>query len=195
MRFNLWKKEGILPLALALLVLGAASYLLLFAPELRTIRSLKAEAAAKDAEVTEALQQGAAVAEFRRGEAPRWMRRLRAWRERVPSSPATESLLAEIGELAVRRNLKAFGLTMPAEQAAVSQGGMSDAAPPSGGTEGLAQMRLRLTFHSSYRDLAEFLDSLSKMRRLLTVRSVEIREKEGAMSTVVELSAWYRRLP
>ncbi len=42
-----YRKEGILPVALGLAALGVASYFLLFAPELRTIGSLRAEVAAK----------------------------------------------------------------------------------------------------------------------------------------------------
>ncbi len=38
-----YTKEGILPVVLGLAALGAASYFLLFVPELRTIGSLRAE--------------------------------------------------------------------------------------------------------------------------------------------------------
>src|SRR3989337_2138716 len=111
MSFRLPWKEGILPVVLGLAALGAASYFLLFAPELREIRSLRAEIAAKDAEVAEAMKLRTAVAESRVGEGALWEERLRTWERRGPSTPATQRLLAEIGELAVRHNLKAFGLT------------------------------------------------------------------------------------
>src|SRR4030065_131705 len=42
-----FKKEGILPVVLGLAALGVASYFLLFAPELRTIGSLRAGAPAQ----------------------------------------------------------------------------------------------------------------------------------------------------
>ncbi len=200
MRFHLWKKEGILPLVLGLLVLGAASYLLVFAPELRTIRSLKAEANAREAEVAESVRMGAAAAESRRGEGARWTERLRTWEEHVPSSPDTERLMTGIGELAVRRNLKEFGLTMsaeaPAPQGSVPPDAAAGAAPgcaPAEREKGLVETRLRLTFRSSFLDLANFLDDLPRVRRLLTIRSVAIKEKADAMVTVVELSAWHRR--
>ena len=117
-----FRKEGILPVALGLAALGVASYFLLFAPELRTIRSLRAEIAAKDAEVAEAMKLRTEVAQSRVGEGARWEERLRAWERRVPSAPDTEYLLAEIGEMAVRHNLKAFGLTVP-PAAGPAQGG------------------------------------------------------------------------
>jgi len=197
MRLDLWKKEGILPLALGLLLLAAASYFLLFVPELRAIQALKADIAAKDAEVTEALKLRATVAESRTGETGLWERRLRSWEERVPSSPETERLLAAIGEQAVRHNLKSFGLTVAGEP-------QGQAAPPqeSGGegtgTDGKGRMletRYRITFRSTYRDLADFLEEIPRMRRLLTVRSVSIKEDSGAMVSTIEISAWYRGTP
>ncbi len=177
-----YRKEGILPVALGLAALGVASYFLLFAPELRTIRSLRAEIAAKDAEVAEARKLRTEVARSRVGEGARWEERLRTWERRVPSTPDTERLLAEIGEMAVRHNLKAFGLTVPP-----AAGGAAQAK------DGAVEARFRLTFRSTYRDLAEFLDEIPRARRLLTVRSVSVREKANAMAAEIELSAWHRR--
>src|SRR3972149_9742192 len=87
MSFRLPWKEGILPVVLGLAALGAASYFLLFAPELREIRSLRAEIAAKDAEVAEAMKLRTAVAESRVGEGALWGERLRTW-ERGGGPPA-----------------------------------------------------------------------------------------------------------
>ena len=190
MSFRLPWKEGILPVVLGLAALGAASYFLLFAPELREIRSLRAEIAAKDAEVAEAMKLRTAVAESRVGEGALWEERLRTWEQRVPSTPDTERLLAEIGELAVRHNLKAFGLT-----GASSAPDPSAAAPEAerDSKEGAVETRFRITFRSTYRDLAEFLDEIPRARRLLTIRSVSVKEKADAMDAEVELSAWHRR--
>jgi Tfp pilus assembly protein PilO len=193
-----FRKEGILPVVLGLAALGVASYFLLFAPELRTIRSLRAEIAAMDAEVAEAMKLRTEVAQSRVGEGARWEERLRTWERRVPSTPDTEHLLAEIGDMAVRHNLKAFGLTVaPAEGS--SQGGdapdpaAAGAGPPAQGKESAVESRFRLTFRSTYRDLAEFLDGIPRARRLLTIRSVSVKEKADAMAAEIELSAWHRR--
>ena len=193
-----FRKEGILPVALGLAVLGVASYFLLFAPELRTIGSLRAEIAAKDAEVAEAMKLRTEVAQSRVGEGARWEERLRSWERRVPPTPDTEHLLAEIGEMAVRHNLKAFGLTV-APAAGSAQGGVApDLTAAIGGAltqlkAGAVEARFRLTFRSTYRDLAEFLDGIPRARRLLTIRSVSVREKADAMAAEIELSAWHRR--
>ncbi len=178
-----YRKEGILPVALGLAALGVASYFLLFAPELRTIRSLRAEITAKDAEVAEAMKLRTEVAQCRVGEGARWEERLRTWERRVPSTPDAEHLLAEIGEMAVRHNLKAFGLTVAP----------AGAGAPAQGKEGAVEARFRLTFRSTYRDLAEFLDEIPRARRLLTIRSVSVKEKADAMAAEIELSAWHRR--
>jgi len=190
-----FRKEGIFPVALGLASLGVASYFLLFAPELRTIRSLRAEIAAKDAEVAEAMKLRTEVAQSRVGEGARWEERLRTWERRVPSTPDAEHLLAEIGEMAVRHNLKAFGLTVaPAD--GTPQGGDLAAAfagAPAQGSEGVVESRFRLAFRSTYRDLAEFLDEIPRTRRLLTISSVSVKEKADAMTAEIELSAWHRR--
>jgi Tfp pilus assembly protein PilO len=192
-----FRKEGILPVALVLAALGVASYFLLFAPELRTIGSLRAEIAAKDAEVAEAMKLRTEVAQSRVGEGARWEERLRAWERRVPSYADTEHLLAEIGEMAVRHNLKAFGLRV-SPVAGSGQGGAAPAPAAAGegapvqGKDGAVEARFLLTFRSTYRDLAEFLDAIPRARRLLTIRSVSVREKAGAMTSEIELSAWHR---
>jgi len=193
-----FRKEGIFPVALGLAALGAASYFLLFAPELRTIGSLRAEIAAKDAEVSEAMKLRTEVAQSRVGEGARWEERLRTWERRVPSTPDTERLLAEIGEMAVRHNLKAFGLTVPPATGSAQGGAAPDptaafAAAPAQGKGGAVEARFRLIFRSTYRDLAEFLDEIPRARRLLTIRSVSVKEKADAMVAEIELSAWHRR--
>ena len=193
-----FRKEGILPVALGLATLGVASYFLLFAPELRTIGSLRAEIAAKDAEVAGAMRLRTQVAQSRAGEGTRMEERLRVWERRVPSTPDTEHLLAEIGEMAVRHNLKAFGLTVapvagPAQGEAAPDPAAAGAEPSAPEKEGAVEARFRLTFRSTYRDLAEFLDEIPRARRLLTIRSVAVREKADAMAAEIELSAWHRR--
>jgi Tfp pilus assembly protein PilO len=190
-----YRRGGILPVVLGLAALGVASYFLLFAPELRTIGSLRAEIAAKDAEVSEAMKLRSEVARSRVGEGAQWEERLRTWERRVPLSPDAEHLLAEIGEMAVRHNLQAFGLTMA--PAAGSSQGLAAPDPAAAGApaqekEGAVEARFRLTFRSTYRDLAEFLDEIPRARRLLTIRSVSVREKADAMGTEIELSAWHR---
>ena len=138
------------------------------------------------------------VARSRVGEGARWEERLRTWERRVPPSPDAEHLLAEIGDMALRHNLKAFGLTV-APAAGAAQGGAApdptaaSAGAPAQGKEGAVETRFRITFRSTYRDLAEFLDEIPRARRLLTIRSVSVREKADAMAAEIELSAWHRR--
>jgi hypothetical protein len=98
----------------------------------------------------------------------------------------------------VRHNQKAFGLTVapvagPAQGEAAPDPAAAGAEPPAPGKEGAVEARFRLTFRSTYRDLAEFLDEIPRARRLLTIRSVSVREKADAMAAEIELSAWHRR--
>jgi Tfp pilus assembly protein PilO len=193
MQFNLSKKQGILLVVAGLLVLAAVSYFLLFVPELRTIRALQGEIAAKEDEVAEALKLRATVAESRTGASETWERRLRTWEVRVPASADTERLLSELGERAVQHKLQAFALTVVGGPGTPGAPPQAAAGAEETGEKGrLRETRFRIAFRSSYRDLAEFLDEIPRMRRLLTVRSVEIKEQSGAMAATVEISAWYR---
>lgn len=191
-----FRKEGILPLALCLGALGFGSYYLLFVPELRTIRSLRAEIAAKETDVAEAVKLRTEVMQSRAGEGAQWEERLLAWERRVPSTPDTERLLTEIGEMAVRHNLKTFGLTVVAAPGSAQGEAAPDPNAVAGATaqekEAAVESRFRLVFRSTYRDLAEFLDEIPRARRLLTIRSVSIKEKTDAMTAEIELSAWHR---
>src|SRR4030067_172470 len=54
------------------------------------------------------------------------------------------------------------------------------------------ELRLRLSFFSTYRDMAEFVDGMPRMTRLLSRRSVAVREKDGEMEKTLELSEVYR---
>jgi len=191
MRLDIRKVEGILPVLLVLLALAAASYRFLFVPEIRSIRGMKEEIARKDRELAEAVALRAAVERSRGGQRERWDERLRSWQERVPTSPETDRLLSEIGGQAVRHRLKSFELAAIDVAAGAARPGATG-EPAAEGMRQLHETRYRMTFRSAYRDLAEFLDDLPRMHRLLTVRSVSVKGEGNAMTATVEVSAWYR---
>lgn len=192
MRFDIWKKEGILPVLLGLLALAAASYHFVFAPKIAKVRALKEEIARKEAEVAETMALRSAVEESRRSGEKSWDRKLRSWEERVPASPEPDRLLAEIGEQAARHRLRSFALSVVSAE---PEGGAPQAPAAEGAPaekERMSEVRYRMTFRSTYRDLAGFLDDIPGMRRLLSVRSVSIKGEEGAVAATVEVSAWHR---
>jgi Tfp pilus assembly protein PilO len=194
MRLDIWKKEGILPVLLALAALAAASYHFLLAPEISTIRGMKEEIARKDRDLAEAMALRAAVEGSRAAGGQQRDVRLRSWEERVPASPETDRLLSEIGGQAVRHRLKSFGLTVvqgSTEKAQLPASPPAEGAAAEGGMR-LPEIRYRLTFRSTYRDLAEFLDDIPRMRRLLSVRSVSVKGEGDSMVSTVEISAWHR---
>jgi len=195
MRTDIRKKKRILPVLLGLLALSFASYRFLFAPELRAIAALREEIARKEVEVTDAIALRTAVEETRGGGGKLLDLKLRSWEQRVPVTPQNERLLAEIAEQAVRHRLGAFGLTsVPVSPPQAAGEAAADGAAP-GETVRMPEVRYRMTFRSTYRDLAEFLDDIPRMRRLLTVRSVAVRGEGEVMTATVEISAWYRGTP
>ncbi len=201
------RKGGVVPLVLVLCALSAASYLLVFSPKIREVRRLQAEVAAREAEMGSAVRLWGEMLASEDEATQRLEARARDWRERVPEAPETDRLMAEIGRRAVLHDLRAFRLTVPVESgpaagAAVEVSTTGPGAPPAAGAPPAGgagpenpampqEVRLRLTFRSSYRDLAAFVDGIPRMKRLLSLRSLNIHEKDGATESTVEMTAYY----
>ena len=117
--------------------------------------------------------------------------------------------MAEVGALVVHRQLREFRLSVSGGMDAASAGGAAQGpvagAPAPGGTSGeggapesgpsFTEIRYRLVFCSGYRDLADFLDDLPRLKRLVAIRSVTIRETEGKTETALEISIFHRGTP
>ncbi len=202
-----FRKGGIVPLVLVLCALSAVSYLLVFSPKIREVRRLQVEVAAREAEMGSAVRLWGEMLTSEDEATRRLEERARDWRERVPEAPETDRLMAEIGRRAVLHDLRAFRLTVPVESGPGGSGAVEVAtaapgAPSASGASAAAgtgqenpampqEVRLRLTFRSSYRDLAAFVDGIPRMKRLLSLRSLSVHEKDGAMESTVEISAYY----
>jgi len=182
----------------ALLVLSALSYFLVFSPKVNEVRRLEAEVAAANADMEASLKAWEEMSRTSRIDIDILEKRVAEWRSKVPESPETESLLKELGRLAARHRVRSFRLSAPTEEpsasvSAVAGPPVSSAPPGEGGKAGPGEIRFQLAFFSTYRDMAEFLDGIPKMNRLLSVNELKIREKDGEMATDVELSAFFRR--
>ena len=182
----------------ALLVLSALSYFLVFSPKVNEVRRLEAEVAAANADMETSLKAWEEMSQTSRSDIDILEMRVAEWRSKVPESPDTESLLKELARHAARHRLRSFRLSAPAEGpsasvSAVAGPPVSSAPPGEGAKTGPGEVRFQLAFFSTYREMAEFLDGIPKMNRLLSVNTLAIREKEGEMETDVELSAFYRR--
>ena len=198
---DLPKKTGSFPYVAGLVLLTVVSYLLVFSPKIKEIRRLQAEVAARETEMGSAIRLWSDMARTPGQETLRWEQQVREWREKVPETPETERLMAEIGRRAVLHHLKGFRLVVPEEGKAQntgpggSPGPASTAAPPETAepqkAKGFDELHVRLSFFSSYRDMAEFVDGIPRMKRLLSVRSLTVGEKDGEMQTTLDLSAYY----
>ncbi|MBI5576119.1 MAG: hypothetical protein HY896_07105 [Deltaproteobacteria bacterium] len=188
-------KSPLVPVAGVLVLLTAVSYLLVFSPKIREIRSLRAEVAAKEAERGNALRAWGDMAQTAGKEGHGWEDSVREWKEKVPESHEMDRLMAEIARRAVLHNLGGLRISVPTDDKTAGSGAAEGpgAAHPAeqGKANGFGELRLRLVFHSGYKDMAEFMDGIPKMKRLLSVRSVAVKEKEGEMEATVDLSAYY----
>jgi Tfp pilus assembly protein PilO len=188
----------VLPLIGVLAALSAVSYFLVFAPKIREIQRLQEEVTLRQTEMGDALRLWGRMARTGGEESRRWEEQVKAWRERVPETPKTDGLMAEIVRQVVFHNLMGFRLSVSTDAKAGRSGTVEG---PGAFTEGAVQeknkfaeeFRLRLSFFSTYRDMAEFVDGIPRMNRLLSIRSVAVREKDGEMETTLELSAFYRK--
>jgi Tfp pilus assembly protein PilO len=185
-------------LLLSLIVLSALSYFLVFSSKLAEVRRLQEEVRAANADMEASLSAWEEMSHTSRSDIDILEKRVAEWRSKVPESPETESLLTELGRHAARHGLRNFRLSIPAEgpsAAGSSVAGPSVVSAPQKeeAGDGSGEIRLLLSFFSTYRDMAEFLDGIPKMRRILSVNGLKIREKDGEMETDVELSAFYRR--
>lgn len=197
MKENL-EKGGLLPLLGALAVLAALSYFLIFAPKIRELQRLREEVSVKQAETGAALRLWGTMARTAGAESSRWEEQVRLWKEKVPDAPETEGLMEEIGRQVVLHNLKGFRLSVPSDAKAGKSGivegpGASAAAGEQGQRKDEGELRFRLSFFSTYRDMAGFVDGIPRMKRLLSIRSVDVKEKDGEMESTLELAAFYRK--
>lgn len=192
------RKGKLLQVLGALAVLSVLSYFLVFAPKLREVRRFQAEVAGKENEMATSLRMWGAMARTAADETRRWEDHALAWREKVPGTPETDRLMAEIGRKAVLHNLKGFRLTIPTDGKAGKSGVAEGPGAAVEGTEpdkskAFGEIRLHLTFFSTYRDMAEFVDGIPGMKRLLAIRSLTVKEKDGEMETTLELAAFHRK--
>ncbi len=200
------------PLLLLLGSLATASlvlYAAVFAPKMRAIDGLKVEAAARQERASTSLRQWEEMPRRKDEKTRAWEEAVARFEERIPGEPEQERFMAEVGALVVRRHLREFRLSASDGVDSASAGGTAQGpvaiAPAPGGTSGeggtpesgpsFSEIRYRLLFCSAYRDLADFLDDLPRLRRLVAIRSVTIREKEGKMETTLEISIFHRGAP
>ena len=192
------KKGGVLHLLGALAALSAVSYFLVFAPKVRELQRLKEDVEARQAEMGSALRLWGRMASTGGAESRLWEEQVKTWRERVPETPETDALMAEIVRHVVLHNLKGFRLSIPTnarvEKSGTVEGpGSTAEAEEKERSRFAGELRLRLSFLSTYRDMAGFVDGVPRMKRLLSIRSVNVKERDGEMETTLELSAFYRK--
>ncbi|HBO68782.1 MAG TPA: hypothetical protein DD658_00920 [Deltaproteobacteria bacterium] len=188
------KARGILLVASALAVSSALSYFLVFAPKFREVKRLQAELIVAEADMGKALEVWGEMSHTSRADIDRLEGIVLTWRDKVPVSPDAGTLLEEFGRQAVRQNLRALRISVPEK---TDPGGGSTVSGPGGGEKEAeektpGEIRFRVAFFSTYKEMAAFLDGVPRMKRLLSIRNLEVSEKEGEMETTLELSAFYR---
>src|SRR3990172_1496441 len=188
------KRRGTLLVAPALAVSSALSYFLVFGPKFREVKRLQTELIVAEADMRKALEVWGEMSHTSRADIDRLETIVLTWRDKVPESPDAGTLLEEFGREALRQNLRALRLSVPEKTA---PGGGSTVSGPGGGEKEAeektpGEIRFRVAFFYTYREMAAFLDGVPRMKRLLSIRNLEVREKDGEMETTLELSAFYR---
>lgn len=175
----------------------ALAWFLVYAPAIAELRRLKAEVTARQDAMTESLRQWGEMRRSKGTQTQQWESSVRRWDDRVPAAPMTDELMTEIGAQAVRHGLSGFRLTVPAE----GESGNAMAVALAGGESaqdnavGPSELRYEIVFRSSYRELSAFLDELPRLRRLVALRALQVREDEGTMEAKLSISAYHRGKP
>lgn len=191
------KGKEILLVVASLAVAAALSYFLVFVPKFRELQRLQTDVIVAEADMRKALEVWGEMSHTSRSDIDRLEGIVLTWRDKVPESPEAGILLEEIGRQAVRHNLRALRLSVP-EKSATGEGATVTGSGGAGNAEGTAEnntpgeIRFRVAFLSSYREMAEFLDEIPRMKRLVSIRNLAIREKDREMETTLELSAFHR---
>ena len=180
------------------------SYFLVFGPKVKEIRHLQGDVASRQAEMGESLRLWREMVEEKGGKSRIWEDQIRLFDLRIPVGPETDRFMAEIGRQAVRHNLRAFRLSAADEEgpgrASTVEGpggtppaGAAPGTPASGGESPYGELKYRVIFLSGYKDMAQFVDEMPAMQRLVSLRKMSVREKEGEMETTLEISVYHRR--
>lgn len=185
-------KEFLLLLG-GILFLSGVSYLFVFAPKLAAVRQLRGEAQNANEELSRALSAWQEIVHSSRGDIARLERLAATWDARVPEEPETERLMEEFVREAARHHLRSLRIEIPDDKAAVSTGTVSGPGQAEPEKKAMEEIPLNVTFSSTYRDMADFLEAIPRMKRLASVRSLTIRRHEGRMETKIRLRAFYRR--
>ncbi len=191
------KKKEIGYLLAGLVAACVLAWFLVYAPAIRELQRLKVQVAAKQEALAESMRQWAEMRRSQGTETQQWEASVRRWADRVPVAPMTDELMTEIGAQAVRHGLVGFRLTVPAEGGA----GNAMAAALAGGDPAQdnvvrpSELKYEIVFRSSYRDLSAFLNELPNLRRLVALRTVQVKDDDGIMETKLAISAYYRGKP
>ncbi len=185
-------KEFLLLLG-GILSLSVLSYLLVFAPKLAAVRQLRGEAEKSNEELSRALSAWQEIVHSSRGDIARLERLAATWDARVPEEPETERLMEEFVREAARHHLRSLRIEIPEDKGAVPTGTVSGPGQAGPEKKAMEEIPLKVTFSSTYRDMADFLEAIPRMKRLASVRSLKIRRHEGRMETEILLKAFYRR--
>ena len=194
----------ILAFVAGFVVAALLSYFLVFGPKVRQIRRLQGEVVSRQTEMGESLRLWREIVEEKGGNSRIWEDRIRRFDLRVPVGPETDRFMAEIGRQAVRHNLRAFRLSAVEEggsgRASTVEGpgstppaGAAPGTPASGGESPYGELKYRVMFLSGYKDMAQFVDEMPSMQRLVSLRKISVREKEGDMETSLDISVYHRR--
>ncbi len=192
------RKKEIGYLMLGLVAACALAWFLVYAPAIAELKRLKTEVTARQDAMAESVRMWAEMRRSKGGEAQQWEATVRKWDERVPASPMADALMSEIGAQAVRHGLTGFRLTVPAEgggQSTPMAAALAGDAASQDNVAGPTELKYELVFRSSYRDLSGFLEELPRLRRLVALRALQVRDDDGVMEAKLSISAYYRGKP
>jgi Tfp pilus assembly protein PilO len=176
----------------------ALAWFALYAPAIAELKRLKAQVSAQQEAMEASMRQWSEMRASKGVETEKWEASIRRWDERLPGEPKADELMAEIGAQAVKHGLADFRLSVPSEDggAASSLGSaLAGGDPAQDNVARPVEMKYEIVFRSSYHDLSAFVDELPRLKRLVALRSLRVKEDDDGMEAKLGISAYHRGKP
>lgn len=173
--------------------LSSVIILFLIAWQLKEIQRLKGELAGLDKQIAASREAEKKFKGLDPKEKEEYSRLQAALVSLIPKEKGELELARELSRIASDRGISSFTLKEPEKSLLVTTGSESTPPPPSQGTEtvGVNYFLLHLSMKTQYRDLAHFLEEISRLPRLLRIESVKATAEPPQIKVEMVLRAFF----
>lgn len=204
------KRKRILTLltVLGIVLFSWMLFAFLYSPQLGELKRLRSEVLAKQAQIAKEVDKQSAAVHVSREELEKWQGKIDELGRRLPEREDFEILLYDIGKMARSMRLQDFRLRVETngggEEIKNGSGKSSREVSVTKRKEKEAAMRktieslpvsaavLKIDFTSRYREMASFLEGLTKNARAMSLDEIKLGREGDRMVAQITINAYYR---